>query len=130
MQFPISSLIEPPVSMFPGSYAEPSVFSLKKQIGKRRRTRLNVKDITLRSNIPMMESTVAWYGWIQVFFEPKQWEYLADQFKQEFCKLYGMTLEPLLNIYLQAKRLRARHHTVMKMIAPKKIHYHRRVSGH
>lgn len=39
---------------------------------------------------------------MQVLFEEKQWDYLADQFKQEFCKLYGMTLEPLLNIYLQA----------------------------
>lgn len=39
---------------------------------------------------------------VQVLFEPKQWDYLVDQFKQEFCKLYGMTLEPLLNIYLQA----------------------------
>ncbi|XP_060186334.1 protein MAEA homolog [Lycium barbarum] len=38
----------------------------------------------------------------KALFEPKQWEYLIDQFKQEFCKLYGMTLEPLLNIYLQA----------------------------
>ncbi|PON91514.1 LIS motif containing RING-type zinc-finger protein [Trema orientale] len=38
----------------------------------------------------------------KVFFEPKQWDFLVDQFKQEFCKLYGMTLEPLLNIYLQA----------------------------
>lgn len=38
----------------------------------------------------------------QVLFEEKQWDYLADQFKQEFCRLYGMTLEPLLNIYLQA----------------------------
>ncbi|GAB4836511.1 hypothetical protein Ancab_001423 [Ancistrocladus abbreviatus] len=35
-------------------------------------------------------------------FESKQWDYLVDQFKQEFCRLYGMTLEPLLNIYLQA----------------------------
>ncbi|XP_010534449.1 PREDICTED: macrophage erythroblast attacher [Tarenaya hassleriana] len=35
-------------------------------------------------------------------FEPKQWDFLVLQFKQEFCKLYGMTLEPLLNIYLQA----------------------------
>ncbi|GAV63733.1 LOW QUALITY PROTEIN: CLTH domain-containing protein/zf-RING_LisH domain-containing protein [Cephalotus follicularis] len=39
---------------------------------------------------------------VQILFEPKQWDYLVDQFKQEFCKLYGMTLEPLLNIYLQA----------------------------
>lgn len=39
---------------------------------------------------------------MQVLFEEKQWDLLADQFKQEFCKLYGMTLEPLLNIYLQA----------------------------
>ncbi|KDO67856.1 hypothetical protein CISIN_1g014891mg [Citrus sinensis] len=38
----------------------------------------------------------------KALFEPKQWDFLVDQFKQEFCKLYGMTLEPLLNIYLQA----------------------------
>ncbi|CAN1148532.1 Protein MAEA homolog [Linum perenne] len=38
----------------------------------------------------------------KVLFEPKQWDYLVYQFKQEFFKLYGMTLEPLLNIYLQA----------------------------
>ncbi|GMY08670.1 protein MAEA homolog [Fagus crenata] len=38
----------------------------------------------------------------KVLFEPKQWDFLVDQFKQEFCKLYGMTLEPLLTIYLQA----------------------------
>ncbi|XP_077215234.1 lisH/CRA/RING-U-box domains-containing protein [Tasmannia lanceolata] len=38
----------------------------------------------------------------KVLFEPKQWDYLVEQFKQEFCKLYGMTLEPLLNIHLQA----------------------------
>lgn len=38
----------------------------------------------------------------QVLFEPKQWDYLVDQFRQEFCKIYGMTFEPLLNIYLQA----------------------------
>ncbi|XP_062092776.1 protein MAEA homolog isoform X2 [Humulus lupulus] len=42
------------------------------------------------------------FGLKYVLFEPKQWDYLVDQFKQEFCKLYGMTLEPLLNIYLQA----------------------------
>jgi hypothetical protein len=38
----------------------------------------------------------------KALFEAKQWDYLLEQFKQEFCKLYGMTLEPLLNIYLQA----------------------------
>ncbi|XP_043693768.1 protein MAEA homolog isoform X2 [Telopea speciosissima] len=38
----------------------------------------------------------------KVLFEPKQWDYLVEHFKQEFCRLYGMTLEPLLNIYLQA----------------------------
>ncbi|RWR90706.1 macrophage erythroblast attacher [Cinnamomum micranthum f. kanehirae] len=38
----------------------------------------------------------------KVLFEAKQWDYLVEQFKQEFCRLYGMTLEPLLNIYLQA----------------------------
>ncbi|CAN6453465.1 unnamed protein product [Victoria cruziana] len=38
----------------------------------------------------------------KVLFDPKQWDYLVEQFKQEFYKLYGMTLEPLLNIFLQA----------------------------
>ncbi|KQK07354.1 hypothetical protein BRADI_2g34760v3 [Brachypodium distachyon] len=38
----------------------------------------------------------------KVLFELNQWDSLVDQFKQEFYKLYGMTLEPLLNIYLQA----------------------------
>ncbi|XP_022956805.1 protein MAEA homolog [Cucurbita moschata] len=38
----------------------------------------------------------------KVLFEPKQWDHLVDVFRQEFCKIYGMTLEPLLNIYLQA----------------------------
>lgn len=38
----------------------------------------------------------------KVLFELKQWDNLVEQFKQEFCRLYGMTLEPLLNIYLQA----------------------------
>ncbi|CAI9264696.1 unnamed protein product [Lactuca saligna] len=38
----------------------------------------------------------------KVLFDAKQWDFLMEQFKQEFCRLYGMTLEPLLNIYLQA----------------------------
>ncbi|XP_078443641.1 lisH/CRA/RING-U-box domains-containing protein isoform X2 [Wolffia australiana] len=38
----------------------------------------------------------------KVLFEPKQWDSLVELFKQEFFRLYGMTLEPLLNIYLQA----------------------------
>ncbi|KAF6146823.1 hypothetical protein GIB67_018476 [Kingdonia uniflora] len=38
----------------------------------------------------------------KVLFESKQWDHLVEQFKHEFCKSYGMTLEPLLNIYLQA----------------------------
>ncbi|KAF8117413.1 hypothetical protein N665_0011s0129 [Sinapis alba] len=38
----------------------------------------------------------------KVLFELQQWDALVQQFKQEFCKLYGMTMEPLLNIYLQA----------------------------
>ncbi|PSS33454.1 Macrophage erythroblast attacher like [Actinidia chinensis var. chinensis] len=38
----------------------------------------------------------------KALFETKHWDYLVDQFKQEFCRLYSMTLEPLLNIYLQA----------------------------
>ncbi|PRQ33407.1 putative CTLH/CRA to LisH motif domain, protein Fyv10/Macrophage erythroblast attacher [Rosa chinensis] len=49
---------------------------------------------------------VRWWGDLAiigvVLFEPKQWDYPVDQFKQEFCKLYGITFEPLLNIYLQA----------------------------
>ncbi|KMZ56924.1 hypothetical protein ZOSMA_8G00690 [Zostera marina] len=38
----------------------------------------------------------------KILFDPKQWDCLVDNFKQEFCKLYGMTFEPLLTIYLQA----------------------------
>ncbi|ESQ44948.1 hypothetical protein EUTSA_v10010415mg [Eutrema salsugineum] len=38
----------------------------------------------------------------KILFEIRQWDVLVHQFKQEFCKLYGMTMEPLLNIYLQA----------------------------
>lgn len=49
------------------------------------------------------EYVFIYFVWLlQALFEPKQWDYLMDQFKQEFCRLYGMTLEPLLNIYLQA----------------------------
>lgn len=43
-----------------------------------------------------------WCFVFQAFFEPKQWDYLVEQFKQEFCRLYGMNPEPLLNIFLQA----------------------------
>ena len=32
----------------------------------------------------------------------KQWDDLIDLFKDEFCKLYGMTTDSLLNIHLQA----------------------------
>lgn len=39
---------------------------------------------------------------LQMLFEQDRWNFLVDTFKQDFCKLYGMTLEPLLNIYLQA----------------------------
>lgn len=38
----------------------------------------------------------------KVLFEPKQWDILVDRFIEEFCRLYSMTPEPLLNIYLQA----------------------------
>ncbi|RCV35824.1 hypothetical protein SETIT_7G270600v2 [Setaria italica] len=38
----------------------------------------------------------------KILFEKDRWDFLVDMFKQDFCKLYGMTLEPLLNIYLQA----------------------------
>ncbi|CAL4902809.1 unnamed protein product [Urochloa decumbens] len=38
----------------------------------------------------------------KILFEQDRWDFLVDVFKQDFCKLYGMTLEPLLNIYLQA----------------------------
>ncbi|GAV88617.1 CLTH domain-containing protein, partial [Cephalotus follicularis] len=36
-------------------------------------------------------------GTYKILFEPKQWDYLVDQFKQEFCKLYGMTLIPFVH---------------------------------
>ncbi|CAM6095227.1 unnamed protein product [Calypogeia fissa] len=38
----------------------------------------------------------------KILFDEKQWDNLIQQFKQEFYKLYGMTLEPLLKIHLQA----------------------------
>ncbi|RLN30339.1 macrophage erythroblast attacher [Panicum miliaceum] len=38
----------------------------------------------------------------KILFEQDRWDFLIDMFKQDFCKLYGMTPEPLLNIYLQA----------------------------
>lgn len=38
----------------------------------------------------------------KMLFDTKQWDNLIQEFKQEFCKLYGMTSEPLLNIHLQA----------------------------
>lgn len=38
----------------------------------------------------------------KVLFDSKQWDEMIEQFKQEFCKLYGMTTESLLNIHLQA----------------------------
>ncbi|PAN17414.1 hypothetical protein GQ55_3G121900 [Panicum hallii var. hallii] len=38
----------------------------------------------------------------KILFEQDRWDFLVDMFKQDFCKLYGMTPEPLLNIYLQA----------------------------
>ncbi|KAK8979382.1 hypothetical protein V6N11_000529 [Hibiscus sabdariffa] len=47
--------------------------------------------------------TAVWFSsFDEVLFDPKQWDFLVDQFKQEFYRLCGMTLEPLLNIYLQA----------------------------
>jgi hypothetical protein len=39
---------------------------------------------------------------VQILFDAQQWNNLIQQFKQEFYKLYGMTLEPLLHIHLQA----------------------------
>lgn len=38
----------------------------------------------------------------KVLFEEKQWDLLVEQFKKDFCLMFGMTHEPLLNIYLQA----------------------------
>lgn len=35
-------------------------------------------------------------------FKETQWDSLIEKFKKEFYGLYGMTLQPLLNIYLQA----------------------------
>ncbi|KAF0927494.1 hypothetical protein E2562_033988 [Oryza meyeriana var. granulata] len=53
----------------------------------------------------------------KVLFEQNQWDCLVDQFKQEFYKLYGMTLEPLLNIYMQAGL------TALKTPYPSPDHY-------
>ncbi|KAF3320782.1 macrophage erythroblast attacher-like protein [Carex littledalei] len=38
----------------------------------------------------------------KVLFDECRWDFLVEEFKQEFCKLFGMTLVPLLQIYLQA----------------------------
>ncbi|KAI9083443.1 hypothetical protein K1719_034657 [Acacia pycnantha] len=38
----------------------------------------------------------------KVLVETERWDELGKQFKQEIFKLHGMTLKPLLNIYLQA----------------------------
>ncbi|KAJ7537745.1 hypothetical protein O6H91_11G020300 [Diphasiastrum complanatum] len=38
----------------------------------------------------------------KMLFDAKQWDNLIQQFKQEFYKFYGMALEPLLHIHLQA----------------------------
>ncbi|MCO5587075.1 hypothetical protein L7F22_041021 [Adiantum nelumboides] len=38
----------------------------------------------------------------KLLFDSKQWDELINHFKQEFCKLYGMTTESLLHIHLQA----------------------------
>ncbi|GMN51214.1 hypothetical protein TIFTF001_020364 [Ficus carica] len=64
--------------------------------------RLNLLQVLLSYLVFNLEADNSVVDLPQVLFEPKQWDYLVDQFKQEFCKLYGMTLEPLLNIYLQA----------------------------
>ncbi|XP_020243770.1 macrophage erythroblast attacher-like [Asparagus officinalis] len=38
----------------------------------------------------------------KVLFEEKQWDYLVEEFKREFYRLYGITTESLLDIHLQA----------------------------
>lgn len=38
----------------------------------------------------------------KLLFDSKQWDELINDFKSEFCKLYGMTAESLLHIHLQA----------------------------
>lgn len=38
----------------------------------------------------------------QILFESKHRDFFVGQFKQEFCRLYGMIVELLLNLYLQA----------------------------
>lgn len=42
------------------------------------------------------------FTFMQVLFDVCRWDFLVEEFKQEFCKLFGMTLVPLLQIYLQA----------------------------
>ncbi|CAI9112826.1 OLC1v1013319C1 [Oldenlandia corymbosa var. corymbosa] len=42
----------------------------------------------------------------KVLFEAKQWDFLVDQFKQEFCKLYGMTLSRTLKKLREQERQR------------------------
>ncbi|KAM5546524.1 hypothetical protein ABKV19_002350 [Rosa sericea] len=71
------------------------------------RNTLHHGDSTYMKELQRVFITVAYKsttecGTYKVLFEPKQWDYPVDQFKQEFCKLYGITFEPLLNIYLQA----------------------------
>ncbi|KAJ3675072.1 hypothetical protein LUZ60_004114 [Juncus effusus] len=41
-------------------------------------------------------------GPYKALFDPERWDLLVDQFKQEFARFFGITLQPLLLIYLQA----------------------------
>eukprot|EP00249_Psilotum_nudum_P007998 c20969_g1_i1 orf=314-1543(+) len=61
----------------------------------------NMKELQQAMATLAFKSTTECPGY-KVLFDANQWDILIQHFKQEFCKLYGMTLEPLLNIYLQA----------------------------
>lgn len=61
----------------------------------------NMKEIQQAMATLAFKSNTDCVGY-KVLFDGKQWDNLIQEFKQEFCKLYGMMLEPLLSIYLQA----------------------------
>ncbi|KAJ6902006.1 hypothetical protein NC651_019710 [Populus alba x Populus x berolinensis] len=55
------------------------------------------------------------------FLNQKQWDFLVELFKQEFCRLYGMTSRAVAEIYSTGQGYSPENSTtVMKMIAPRK----------
>ncbi|KAG0622789.1 hypothetical protein M758_3G123400 [Ceratodon purpureus] len=61
----------------------------------------NMKELQQAMATLAFKSTTDCAGY-KILFDVEQWANLARQFKQDFYKLYGMTLQPLLNIHLQA----------------------------